>query len=292
MGLGGPSPGRAGWMGRPMFEWGVRTYVMGIINMTPDSFAGDGLGTNVEAALRRAREMVAAGADLLDVGGESTRPGAEPVPAEEEMYRVLPAIEGLARNLDCPISVDTYKAEVAEAAVWAGARMINDVWGLRMDPRIAEVAARTGAYLVITHNSRPAPTAAWDYAPVEGGLMDRIVAGLRQAINLAVRAGVPPERIIVDPGLGFGKSWQENLLILRHLGRLRELGRPVLIGPSRKSFIGRVLGVEVQERLEGTAAAVAIGIANGADLVRVHDVGPMVRVARMADAIVRWRLEG
>ncbi|MER3398881.1 MAG: dihydropteroate synthase [Chloroflexota bacterium] len=279
-------------MGRPMFEWGVRTYVMGIINMTPDSFAGDGLGTNVEAALRRAREMVAAGADLLDVGGESTRPGAEPVPAEEEMYRVLPAIEGLARNLDCPISVDTYKAEVAEAAVWAGARMINDVWGLRMDPRIAEVAARTGAYLVITHNSRPAPTAAWDYAPVEGGLMDRIVAGLRQAINLAVRAGVPPERIIVDPGLGFGKSWQENLLILRHLGRLRELGRPVLIGPSRKSFIGRVLGVEVQERLEGTAAAVAIGIANGADLVRVHDVGPMVRVARMADAIVRWRLEG
>jgi len=279
-------------MGRPMFEWGVRTYVMGIINMTPDSFAGDGLGTNVEAALRRAREMVAAGADLLDVGGESTRPGAEPFPAEEEMYRVLPAIEGLARNLDCPISVDTYKAEVAEAAVWAGARMINDVWGLRMDPRIAEVAARTGAYLVITHNSRPAPTAAWDYAPVEGGLMDRIVAGLRQAINLAVRAGVPPERIIVDPGLGFGKSWQENLLILRHLGRLRELGRPVLIGPSRKSFIGRVLGVEVQERLEGTAAAVAIGIANGADLVRVHDVGPMVRVARMADAIVRWRLEG
>ncbi len=279
-------------MGRPMFEWGVRTYVMGIINMTPDSFAGDGLGTDVEAALRRAREMVAAGADLLDVGGESTRPGAEPVPAEEEMCRVLPAIEGLARNLDCPISVDTYKAEVAEAAVWAGARMINDVWGLRMDPRIAEVAARTGAYLVITHNSRPAPTAAWDYAPVEGGLMDRIVAGLRQAINLAVRAGVPRERIIVDPGLGFGKSWQENLLILRHLGRLRELGRPVLIGPSRKSFIGRVLGVEVQERLEGTAAAVTIGIANGADLVRVHDVGPMVRVARMADAIVRWRLEG
>lgn len=279
-------------MGRPMFEWGVRTYVMGIINMTPDSFAGDGLGTDVEAALRRAQEMVAAGADLLDVGGESTRPGAEPVPAEEEMCRVLSAIEGLARNLECPISVDTYKAEVAEAAVWAGARMINDVWGLRMDPRIAEVAARTGAYLVITHNSRPAPTAAWDYAPVEGGLMDRIVAGLRQAINLAVRAGVPPERIIVDPGLGFGKSWQENLLILRHLGRLRELGRPVLIGPSRKSFIGRVLGVEVQERLEGTAAAVAIGIANGADLVRVHDVGPMVRVARMADAIVRWRLEG
>ncbi len=275
-----------------MFEWGVRTYVMGIINMTPDSFAGDGMGTDLEAALRRAQEMVAAGADLLDVGGESTRPGAEPVPAGEEMRRVLPAIECLARNLDCPISVDTYKAEVAEAAVRAGAKMINDVWGLRMDPRIAEVAARTGAYLVITHNSRPAPTAAWDYAPVEGGLMDRIVGGLRQAINLAVKAGVPPERIIVDPGLGFGKSWQENLLILRDLGRLRVLGRPVLIGPSRKSFIGRVLGVEVQERLEGTAAAVAIGIANGADLVRVHDVGPMVRVARMADAVVRWRLEG
>jgi len=274
-----------------VFDWGVRTYVMGIINMTPDSFARDGLGTDPEAALRRAQEMVAAGADLLDVGGESTRPGAEPVPAEEEMRRVLPAIERLVRALGCPISVDTYKAEVAEAAVRAGARVINDVWGLRLDPRIAEVAARTGAYLVITHNSRPAPTAAWDYAPVEGGLMDRILAGLRQAVDLAVRVGVPPGRIIVDPGLGFGKSWEENLLILRHLSRLRELGRPILIGPSRKSFIGRVLGVEVQERLEGTAAAVAIGIAHGADVVRVHDVGPMVRVARMADAIVRWRLE-
>ncbi len=272
-----------------MFEWGVRTYIMGIINMTPDSFAGDGLGTDVEAAVRRAREMLAAGADLLDVGGESTRPGAEPVPADEELGRVLPAIERLAREFDCPVSVDTYKAVVAEAAVRAGARIINDVWGLRMDPAIAEVAARTGAYLVITHNSRSAPAAAWDYAPVEGDVMDRILAGLRQAINLAVNAGVDPERIIVDPGIGFGKTWQENLVILRRLARLRELGRPILIGPSRKSFIGRVLGTDVEGRLEGTAAAVAIGIANGADLVRVHDVGPMVKVARLADAIVRWR---
>lgn len=273
-----------------MFEWGRRTYIMGIVNMTPDSFAGDGLGTDVAAAVGRAREMLAAGADLLDVGGESTRPGAEPVPADEELRRVLPAVERLAREFDCPISVDTYKAVVAEAAVRAGARIINDVWGLRLDPGIAEVAARTGAYLVITHNSRPAP-AAWDYAPVEGDVMARVLAGLRQAVKLAVDAGVDPERIIVDPGIGFGKTWQENLLILRQLNRLRQLGRPVLIGPSRKSFIGRVLGTDVAGRLEGTAAAVAIGIANGADIVRVHDVGPMVKVARLADAITRWRLD-
>ncbi len=260
---------------------------MGIINMTPDSFAGDGLGTDVEAAVKRAREMLAAGADLLDVGGESTRPGAEPVPADEELRRVLPAVKRLAREFDCPISIDTYKAVVAEAAVRAGARIINDVWGLRMDPAIADVAARTGAYLVITHNSRPAPDAAWDYTPVEGGVIDRILAGLREAIGRAGRAGVDPDRIIVDPGIGFGKTWRENLVVLRELRRLRELGRPILIGPSRKSFIGRVLGTDVEGRLEGTAAAVAIGITNGADLVRVHDVGPIARVVRVADAIVR-----
>ncbi|MSP12352.1 MAG: dihydropteroate synthase [Chloroflexi bacterium] len=275
-----------------MFAWGRRTYVMGILNMTPDSFSGDGLGSNLDRAAAQAQAYVYAGADLLDVGGESTRPGAAPVAAEEEMARVIPAITRLARELHVPLSVDTYKAGVARAAVAAGATIINDVWGLRMEPEIAHVAAETGAYLVITRNARPSAQAAWNYASAadnrpETGLIERVLRDLQESMALARRAGVAEEHIILDPGIGFGNTPAGNLEILRDLARLRHLGRPILIGTSRKGFIGQVLGLEVDGRLEGTAATVAIAIAHGADIVRVHDLSPMVRVSRMADAIMR-----
>jgi len=269
--------------GDRLLAWGERTYIMGIINMTPDSFSGDGLGVDLEAALARARRFEAEGADIIDVGGESTRPGHKPISPEEELRRVIPVIERLAGEVRVPISVDTYKAPVAERAVNAGARMINDVWGLKQNAKVAEVAAKAGLPLVLMHNQQG--TAYQDLLP-------DIIASLQHSIDVALRAGVSRENIIVDPGIGFGKTAEHNLEVLRRLGELRVLGRPILLGTSRKSTIGLVLDLPPEERLEGTAATVAIGIANGADMVRVHDVGAMVRVARMSDAIVRgWRRE-
>lgn len=266
--------------GRP-FTWGARTYVMGILNVTPDSFSGDGLAGDVKGAITRAKAFENDGADILDVGGESTRPGAKPVSAEEELQRILPVLKAMAKATPLPVSIDTYKSQVASAAVTAGAAVINDIRGLKHDAHMAEVAAKTGAILVIMHNQHGS-----DY----DDLVPDMVESLARSIDAARGAGVPREHIIIDPGFGFGKTPQQNLEILRRLGEFKTLGHPLLIGTSRKSTIGLVLDLPVEERLEGTAATVAIAIAKGADIVRVHDVKAMARVAKMADAIIRgWK---
>ncbi|UCG84474.1 MAG: dihydropteroate synthase [Dehalococcoidia bacterium] len=261
------------------FVWGQRTYVMGIINVAPDSFSGDGLDS-VEAALDQAHRFVSQGADIIDVGGESTRPDFTPVSVDEELRRVLPVVERLAGELPVPISIDTYKSSVAREAVAAGARMINDVWGLKRDPETAKVAAENAVPLVITQNQREG---AFNH------FLPELIDDLRRSMQTAQEAGVDWNNIIIDPGVGFGKTVEQNLEIIRRLAELKSLGRPILLGTSRKSFIGLVLDLSVEERLEGTAASVAIGIAHGADIVRVHDVGAMLRIVRMSDAIVRGR---
>jgi dihydropteroate synthase len=271
-------------------RWGERTYVMGILNVTPDSFSGDGVGDDIKAALARARQLVEEGADIIDVGGESTRPGAPPLPAEEELKRVIPVIERLAAELSVPISVDSYKSEVAEKALEAGAKMLNDQWGFKHDRRLAGLAARFNVPIILMSNQRDKggydAALKRDTAEYNDPIAE-VTASLKGSLEIASQSGVPRENIILDPGIGFGKSWRHDLEIIRRLAELKELGRPILIGPSGKSFIGRVLDLPVSDRLEGTAAAVAIGIAHGADIVRVHRVGPMVRVCRMCDAIIR-----
>jgi dihydropteroate synthase len=271
---------------------------MGIINVTPDSFSGDGLAHGrsplVEAALAQARLFVDAGVDILDVGGESTRPDAPWVTADEELERVAPVIEALRAEFDTPISIDTYKAAVAEAALRLGADIVNDVWGFRADPEIAAVTARYRAPAILMNNR-----AAWAPKPIRPqlgslpfgrpyqDLLADVCRELLESAALALAAGVPRTAIILDPGVGFGKTVAENLALVDRLGEIRALGYPVLLGPSRKSFIGKTLDLPPDQRLEGTAAAVAIGIARGADIIRVHDVELMLRVTRMADAIVR-----
>jgi dihydropteroate synthase len=259
-------------------DWGARTYVMAILNVTPDSFSGDGLLGREEDALAMARAAETAGAHLLDIGGESTRPGHTPVPTEEELRRVIPVVRALAGATRLPLSIDTSKAAVAEAALAAGAHMLNDVRGLTADPELAAVAARAGVPVVVMHDLPP---------DGRGDLITSIVRELSRRLDRALAAGIAWEQLIVDPGFGFGKDWRENLELLRRLAELRVLGRPILAGTSRKRTIGRVLGLPPDQRVEGTAATVALAIANGADIVRVHDVLPMARVARMADAVVR-----
>lgn len=277
--------------------FGARTYVMGVLNLTPDSFSGDGIlqGAHpLEAALAQARRFVAAGADILDVGGESTRPGAQPVSAQEEQERVVPVIAALAAELDVLLSVDTSKAAVAEAALQAGAHWVNDVWALRADPDMAAVAARHSAPLVLMHN-RLKPNSAELQERLGGRYVgvhyDDLIGEIRQelleSVALAEAAGIPGEQIILDPGVGFGKTVEQNLTLINRLDEICALGYPVLLGPSRKSFIGYTLDLPPDQRVEGTAAAVAVGIARGADIIRVHDVEIMARVARMTDAIVR-----
>ena len=291
-------------LGSTTFEWGRRTYLMGILNLTPDSFSGDGLMRSdaeeawLNAAIAQAEAQVAAGVDLLDVGGESTRPGGMPVPLDEELRRVLPVIRALARTVSVPISIDTYKADVARQAVAAGATLINDVWGLRMDPEMAQVVAETGAVVVLMHNrSRPKDAAqeaqlGGRYVGVEyADLLGDIMRELQTSVDLALAAGVVRERIIVDPGIGFGKTVEQNLELVYRLRELRGLGYPMLVGPSRKSFVGYTLNLPPDQRLEGTAAAVTLCIERGADIVRVHDVAAMNRVARLADAVVRRATE-
>ncbi len=272
------------------FELGSRTWIMGILNVTPDSFSDGGSFIDPDAAVARALAMAAEGADILDVGGESTRPGHRPVPADEEAERVVPVIRRLREATDIPISVDTSKALVARAAMEAGACIINDVRALRADPDMARAAADTGAGLVLMYNATPLPAGSEDPDPSwasEPGLIDRILAYLRRSMRIAAAHGIAPERIAIDPGIGFGVTAEESCEILRRLPELTVLDAPLLIGPSRKSFIGKTLDLPVEERLMGTAAAVAVGIANGADFVRVHDIRDMTRVARMTDAIVR-----
>jgi len=271
------------------FHWGERTYVMGIINLSPDSFSGDGI-TDIEAAVALAHRLVSEGADILDIGGESTRPGSSPISIDDEIKRVVPVLERLASEVPVPLSIDTYKSEVAYPALKAGATMINDQWGLKRDKRLATLAAQWGVPLVLMSNQR-------DKGGYDAGvqrdtayykdLMAEVSSSLRIGLELVQRLGIPEENVIIDPGIGFGKTWQQDLEIIRRLEELKLLGKPILIGPSRKSFIKMVLNLPINERLEGTAAAVAIGIANGADIVRVHDVQQMVRVCRMTDAIVR-----
>ena len=277
--------------------WGHKTLVMGILNATPDSFSGDGLISahdTVQRALATARAQFEAGADILDVGGESTRPGADTVDAATEKARILPLIEEIRSAFPgILISADTYRADVAEAALNAGADIINDVWALRADPDMAPMLAGRNAGVVLMHNrSRPndilsdgrlgTEYVGADYAHV----VEDVSRALIQCVEEAVDAGIDRERIAVDPGIGFGKTVTQNLALLGHLRRLKShVGLPVLIGPSRKSFVGRVLDTPVEDRLEGTAAAVASGVMNGADIVRVHDVREMVRVVRMIDAV-------
>lgn len=292
-------------------DWGTRTYVMGIVNITQDSFSGDGLiapdagmpeagapgagGSDfVKAALEQARGFMAAGVDILDVGAESTRPGSQPVSAEQELARIVPVVQALAKELDVLISVDTYKAVVAEAALVAGAHIVNDVWGFHADADLAGVVARHAAPVILMHNR-----SSWVNAEVKerlGGryigmaydnLIQDIQRELLESVALAKAAGILDEHIILDPGIGFGKTVEQNLELLDRLQEIRDLGYPLLLGPSRKSFIGYTLDLPPDQRLEGTAATIAIGIARGADIIRVHDVQAMVRVARMSDAIVR-----
>jgi dihydropteroate synthase len=252
---------------------------MGIVNVTPDSFSGDALGDDVDGAVRQALRMREEGADIIDVGGESTRPGFAEVPADEELRRVLPVIERLAREIDVPISIDTYKAEVAKAAIEAGASIVNDVHGFVREPAIARVAAQAGVPAIAMYNHRGRPF---------HDTIGNIVEGLTESFQVAREHGLREEQVIVDPGFNFGWTEEQALEMLRRLAELRVLGRPILIGTSRKSTIGKVLGdVPVEHRLEGTAATVAIAVTNGADIVRVHDVKEIARVATMADAVIR-----
>jgi len=264
-------------IGGRRFEWGSRTYVMGIVNVTPDSFSGDGLGGDNDAAVDQGLRMVREGADMVDVGGESTRPGHEPIAAAEETARTEGVIRRLAREAGVPISIDTYKVEVAESAVAAGATVLNDIWGLTRSPSMADLAARAGCALVLMHNQ--------DGTHYKGDIMDEIKGFLRASVQRAIDAGVPRERVIVDPGIGFGKDADQNWDVLRRLGELRELGQPVLLGTSRKSFIGKLLDLPVDERVEGTAATVVAGVLRGTDIVRAHDVLEMTRAVRVADRL-------
>jgi len=270
-------------IGNAEFRWGERTYVMGICNLSPDSFSGDGLGSDVEAAVAQAKRFVAEEADIIDIGGESTRPSTEPTSInviDDELRLVIPVIERLASEISVPISIDTYKSGVASRALKAGATMINDIWDLKRDPKLADLAAEAGVPIILMSNQRDAPCQ---------NIMPEIISDLERGITIAMKAGVPEQNIIIDPGIGFGKSFEQNLEIIRRLAELKTLNKPVLLGSSRKSMIGLALNLPTDQRLEGTAATVAIGIANGADIVRVHDVKQMVRVCRMSDAIIRRR---
>ncbi|OGO25599.1 MAG: dihydropteroate synthase [Chloroflexi bacterium RBG_16_51_16] len=292
------------------FQWGSRTYIMGILNITPDSFSGDGLlkgreqseaidfnsaDLDTRPALEQARSAIDAGVDILDVGGESTRPGSAPLSIDQELERVVPVIRDLHATFpDVLISIDTYKARVAEEGFKEGAQILNDVWGLRADPELAGMAARYKAPVVLMHNrSNPASVevranlgGAYIGAQYEN-LVEDVKRELLDSVGLAHAAGIPDSSIILDPGIGFGKTVEHNLELINRLGELRLLGYPILLGPSRKSFIGFTLDLPADQRIEGTGAAIAVGIVRGADMVRVHDVKPMVRISRMTDALVR-----
>jgi dihydropteroate synthase len=285
-------------VGPRTLNWGSQTYVMGILNITPDSFSGDGILVHEDptrVAMDAAREFVEAGAVLLDVGGESTRPGSQPVDVDEERRRVIPIIKALAREFpEILVSVDTYKAVIAEEALEAGARIVNDVWALRADPGLRQVVASAKCPVILMHNrSNPASVEVRAQlgnayiGPEYTNLLADVKRELMESVALAREAGIPDDRIILDPGIGFGKKVEHNLELINRLGEIRALGFPVLLGPSRKSFIGYTLDLPAGERLEGTAATVAVGIVRGADIVRVHDVAPMMRVVKMTDALVR-----
>ena len=276
-------------IGDSRFIWGARTYVMGVLNITPDSFSGDGTGDDLQRAVELALRFEDDGADIIDIGGESSRPrsayrDARPVPAEEEAERVIPVIEALSGRLGIPISIDTQKSSVASLAIASGASMVNDVSMLSADAGMANTVAGLGVPLIINHTRAR--------AVYPSGIVPEVIEDLRRAAVMAEDAGLPFSKVILDPGIGFGKTVQQSIEMQRGLSELVDLGYPVLIGTSRKSSIGEVLGLPADQRIEGTAATVALAIERGADIVRVHDVKEMVRVARMSDAIVRgWSPE-
>ncbi len=289
-------------VGSQIFDWGSRTYVMGILNVTPDSFSGDGIiskGDALEVSLEQARRFVGAGGTVLDVGGESTRPGSEPVEVEEERRRVIPVIKALAKEFpDTLISIDTYKAVIAEEALNSGAHIVNDVWALRADPELRNVISKIKCPVILMHNrSNPASVEVRSqlgnaYIGAEyTDLIEDVKRELMDSVTLARQAGIEDNRIILDPGIGFGKKVEHNLELINRLDEIRALGFPVLLGSSRKSFIGYTLDLPADQRLEGTAATVAVGITRGADIVRVHDVEYMARVVKMTDALVRRRAD-
>lgn len=254
-----------------------KTLIMGILNVTPDSFSDGGNYDEVNAAVSHAREMVAGGADIIDIGGESTRPGFAKVSVEEELRRVIPMIRAISKEVKVPISIDTYKAEVAKQAIEAGAHVINDIWGAKAEPKIAEVAARYNVPIILMHNRDNT-----NYR----NLMADMIADLYESVKIAKDAGVPDENIILDPGIGFAKTVEQNLEVMRNLEKLNVLGYPVLLATSRKSFIGHVLDLPVEERVEGTGASVCLGIEKGCEMIRVHDVKEMARMAKMMDAMI------
>ena len=266
------------------FDFSQRTYITGILNVTPDSFSDGGQYFDEDKAVRRAIQMVEDGADIIDIGGESTRPGADPVTIKEELRRTVPVIKSVVKHVRIPISIDTYKSEVAQRALDAGAAIINDISGLNFDPEMARVAAQGGVPVIIMHMKGKPKNMQKN--PVYHALIPEICTHLKEGIKRAVDAGISADKIIIDPGIGFGKTFEHNLEIIHNLAEFKILGKPVMVGPSRKAFLGKILGdVSSEKRLEGTAAAVAISIMNGAHMIRVHDVREMVKVAKVADAI-------
>ena len=254
-------------VGAKEFRWGERTFIMGILNLSSDSFSGDGLGNDMPAIIDKAQSLAAEGADIIDIGGESTRPASQPITAEEELRRIIPVIERLASELSVPLSVDTYKPAVAARALKAGANLINDVWGLQADPAMGQVVVEAGVPIIIMSNQRG--------RTIRHDIMTETISSLEKSLVLAEAAGILEQNIIIDPGIGFGKSEAQNLEVIRRLSELKVLAKPVLVGVSRKFKTG------------DTAATIAIAISNGADIVRVHDVKQMVRITRMSDAITR-----
>ncbi|MBM4135877.1 MAG: dihydropteroate synthase [Nitrospira sp.] len=265
-------------------DFSQKTYIMGILNITPDSFSDGGLYFDKHAAIERSYRMVEEGADIIDVGGESTRPGSEPITIEEEIRRTIPVIEAIAKEINVPISIDTYKSEIAKKALDAGASMVNDISGLRFDPMMTEVVSEYKVPVVIMHIKGKPKDMQQD--PVYEALIPEIMDYLRVGIRLAISTGISEDKIIIDPGIGFGKTFDHNLEVINNLKEFTLLEKPILIGPSRKAFIGKILGdVPVTERLEGTSASVAVSIMNGANIIRVHDVKEMARVVKVVDAI-------
>ena len=265
-------------IGTKNFDTKNHCYIMGILNVTPDSFSDGGKFDSLDAALFHAEEMVNQGADILDVGGESTRPGHIQITEDEEIARVTPVIEQLKKRFDVPVSIDTYKSRVAEAALQSGADLVNDIWGLKYDENMAEVIARHQAACCLMQNREQI-----DYTDYVEDVLD----DLRESVQIAKAAGIPDDRIMLDPGVGFGKTYEMNLEIIRVVGRLKELGYPVLLGTSRKSVIGLTLDLPADQREEGTLVTTVLGVEQGCSFVRVHDVKENARAIRMADAIFR-----
>lgn len=265
-------------IGNKEYKLGERTYIMGILNITPDSFSDGGKFNEMEAAVSQAKKLVEAGADIIDVGGESTRPGAEYVTEEEEIKRVVPIIKAIKKELDVTISIDTYKSKTAEEAIKAGADIINDIWGAKYDKNIAKVAAKYNVPIILMHNREDKPYA---------NLMEDIINDLQESIDIALEAGVKKENIILDPGIGFAKTYEENLMVMNKCEVIRDMGYPVLLGTSRKSMIGLTLNLPVNERVEGTLATTVMGIMKGMEFIRVHDVLENKRAAIMTDIILK-----